>query len=80
MRLPLISKRFPRLPRIRAGIVVLFCLILNLWAGIAIVQTGEDLGVAYWGQIGGFFGALFVFFFLRSEVFARYASDAKLVR
>ena len=80
MRLPLISERLPCLPRIPAGFVVLFCLILNLWAGICTIQTGEDFGVAYWGHIDGFFGAPFVLFFLRSEVFARYFSDAKLVR
>ena len=48
--------------------------------GVFIAETGEDFVTAYWGHIGGFFGALFVFFFLRSEVFARYLSDAKLVR
>ena len=80
MGLPIISERFPRLPRIRAGFVVLFCLILNLWAGIFLIQTEADFDTAYWGHIRGFIGPLFVFFFLRSEVFARYLSDAKLVR
>ena len=79
--LPLISKPFPRLPRIRAGFEVHFYLILKLLAGRYIIQTGEDIGVAYWGHIGGFFGALSVFFFMmRSEVFALYTSNAKLVR
>ena len=80
MGLPLISKHFPRLPRIPAGLVVLFYLVMNLWSGINVIQTGEFSYTAYWGHLGGFFGALFVFAFLRSEVFARYLSDAKLVR
>ncbi|MFV2045468.1 MAG: hypothetical protein ACC700_19830 [Anaerolineales bacterium] len=33
-----------------------------------------------WRSIGGFFGALFEFFFLRSNGFARYFGDANLVR
>ena len=50
---------------------------VNLWSGIYVVQAGA---FAYSGNLAGFFGALFVFFFLRSEVFARYFSDAKLLR
>ncbi len=80
MGLPIISRRFPRFPRIPAGFVVLFYLVIDLWWGVFAVQNGTESTTAYWAHLGGFFGALFVFFFLRSEVFARYLSDAKLVR
>ena len=59
---------------------MVFNLVTNLWSEVAIVQTGVDVSTAYWVRIGGFFGAILVFIFPGSELFARYLSDAKLVQ
>lgn len=65
----------PTWPRIRAGWVVLYFLVLQIIPALDILFSEADYGVGYWAHLGGFFSAVFVFLFLRPEAFARYISD-----
>lgn len=65
----------PAWPRIRAGWIVLYFLAVQIIPALKILFSDESYGIAYWAHLGGFFSALFIFFFLRPEAFARYLSD-----
>lgn len=66
----------PAWPRIRAGWVVLYFLGIQIIPALKILFSDADYGIGYWAHLGGFFSAVFVFFFLRPEAFARYLSEA----
>jgi membrane associated rhomboid family serine protease len=62
-------------PRLRAGWVVLYFLGIQIIPALRILFSDASYGVGYWAHLGGFFSALFIFFFLRPEAFARYLSE-----
>jgi membrane associated rhomboid family serine protease len=64
-----------RLAASRAGWVVLYFLGRPDHPCAAHLFSDASYGVGYWAHLGGFFSALFIFFFLRPEAFARYLSE-----
>lgn len=68
----LILAPLPIWPKLRAFWVVLYFFITEIPAALDILLNDVDYRVAHWGHLGGFFGALAIFFFLRPEAFRRY--------
>lgn len=65
----------PLFPRIRAFWIVLYFVIFQYVSAFIVLISGADPNYNYWAHLGGFFGGLFIFFFLRPEAFARYLND-----
>jgi len=65
----------PLFPKIRAIWIVLYSLAIQILPALNAILHDNLGGTNYWAHLGGFFGAVFVFFFLRSEAYARYLSN-----
>ena len=65
----------PIFPKIRAYWIVFYYLALQIIPAINVAINQTDYQVGYWAHLGGFFGAIFIFLFLRPQAFARYRSD-----
>lgn len=65
----------PTWPRVRAGWVVFYFLVIQIIPAVNILFSDADYDIGYWAHLGGFFSAIFVLLFLRPEAFARYISD-----
>ena len=65
----------PAFPRIRAIWIVLFFLVMQLPPAILSYLYDAQFGIGYWAHLGGFFSAIFIFFFLRPQAFHRYIND-----
>ncbi len=74
----LIFTPFPIWPRIRAIWIVLYFVGVQVGPAIQILLEKADYSVNHWAHLGGFFSAVFIFFFLRPEAFARYLSDTSV--
>ena len=65
----------PAFPKIRAIWIVLYNFAIQVIPALESVVSNASVGINYWAHLGGFFGCVFVVFFLRPEAFARYLSD-----
>jgi hypothetical protein len=62
----------PIFPRIRAGWLLLaWVAIFQIPPALVVLLEGGPVTVGYWAHLGGFFSAIFVFLFIRPEVFRR---------
>lgn len=68
----------PLLPKIRAYWIILYFLTLQLGPAFFTVLYDAQFGIGYWAHLGGFFGSLFIFLFLRSEAFHRLRNELPL--
>jgi membrane associated rhomboid family serine protease len=68
----------PTFPKIRAGWIILYYLVFQLIPALNVLTKEANYDVNYWAHLGGFFGGLFIFFFLRPEVFSRYLNNARV--
>ena len=65
----------PAFPKIRAGWLVLYDFAIQILPALQSAVNNANYGINYWAHLGGFFGSLFLFFFLRPEAFSRYLSN-----
>ena len=66
-------------PTPKAYLVILYYVLLEIPRGLEIlVYDYGTSSVAHWAHLGGFFGGLFIFFFLRSDAFHRYRNELPL--
>jgi membrane associated rhomboid family serine protease len=65
----------PFLAKIRAFWVILYFLGIQLVPAFNTLVHGESYRVGHWAHLGGFGGAILVFFFMRPEAFERYQND-----
>ncbi len=65
----------PLFPKIRAFWVILYFLVLQLAPAFSMLLYGEEMRVGYWAHLGGFGGAILIFFYLRPEAFERYQNN-----
>lgn len=65
----------PTFPRLRAIWVILYFLGIQIIPAIGILTNQTDVNIDYWAHIGGFFGCLLIFFFLRPEALHRYRAN-----
>ncbi len=64
--------------KLRAYWVILYFVLLQIPLAFQVLLFGAESSVAYWAHLGGFFGGLFIFFFLRPDAFHRYRNDLPL--
>jgi membrane associated rhomboid family serine protease len=65
----------PTFPRIRAFWFLIYWIVFQLIPAFTITIHNQSYSINYWAHIGGFFGGVFVIFFLRSEAFSRFLSN-----
>lgn len=65
----------PLFPSIRAVWLLLLWLAMQIIPALDVLLNNTPVSVGYWAHLGGFFGALLIFFYLRPEAFERYLSD-----
>jgi membrane associated rhomboid family serine protease len=65
----------PTFPKIRAIWIVLYNFAIQIIPALEAAMNSTSHGINYWAHLGGFFGCVFVVFFLRPEAFARYLSN-----
>ena len=65
----------PLFPRVRAFWIILYYFLSQLLSIYAVMAFDVDYSVNYWAHLGGFFGSLLIFFFLRPEAYHRYRKD-----
>ena len=69
----------PTFPKIRAYWLILYFFVLQLPPAItSLVNPEAEYSVNYWAHLGGFFGSVFIFLFLRPQVFHNYQNDLTL--
>jgi len=61
----------PLFPKIRAYWIILYMLVLQIGPAAMTLLTGAQYRTGHWAHLGGFFGGLFVFLFLRAEAYHR---------
>lgn len=62
----------PLFPRIRAVWLILYFFLAQILSVYEILAFDVAYNVNYWAHLGGFFGSVFVFFFLHPEALHRY--------
>jgi membrane associated rhomboid family serine protease len=65
----------PTFPKIPAIWIVLYNVAIQILPAIDSMLQPNQGGTNYWAHLGGFFGSVFIVFFLRPEAFARYLSS-----
>lgn len=65
-------------PTPRAYLVILYFVLLEIPRGLQVLVMDIESPVDHWAHLGGFFGGLFIFFFLRSDAFHRYRNEMPL--
>jgi membrane associated rhomboid family serine protease len=68
----------PAFPTIRAYWLILYFFILQLPPALTSLLSETEYNINYWAHLGGFFGSLSVFLFLRPDVFHNYRNDLSL--
>jgi membrane associated rhomboid family serine protease len=68
----------PLVPRIRAFWLIGYFFLLQLPPAFNTLLQRNEYDVAHWAHLGGFIGSLFIFLFIRPEVFHRYRNDLPL--
>jgi membrane associated rhomboid family serine protease len=62
----------PLVPRLRAFWIILYFFLSQLLSVYQVLAFDVAYNVNYWAHLGGFFGSLFIFFFLNPEALHRY--------
>ncbi len=62
-------------PTPRAYLVILYFVLLEIPRALQVLVFDIEASVGHWAHLGGFFGGLFIFFFLRSDAFHRYRNE-----
>lgn len=65
-------------PTPRAYLVILYFVLLEIPRALEVLVYDIESPVGHWAHLGGFFGGLFIFFFLRSDAFHRYRNEMPL--
>lgn len=65
----------PTFPRIRAFWFLIYWLVVQIIPAILVTISDQPYSINYWAHIGGFFGGVFIIFFLRVEAFSRFLSN-----
>jgi len=65
-------------PTPRAYVVILYFVLLEIPRAFEVLVLDIEVTVGHWAHLGGFFGGLFIFFFLRSDAFHRYRNEMPL--
>jgi membrane associated rhomboid family serine protease len=65
-------------PTPRAYLVILYFVLLEIPRALQVLVFDIEASVGHWAHLGGFFGGLFIFFFLRSDAFHRYRNEMPL--
>jgi membrane associated rhomboid family serine protease len=65
-------------PTPRAYMVILYFVLLEIPRAFEVLVFDIEVSVGHWAHLGGFFGGLFIFFFLRSDAFHRYRNEMPL--
>ncbi len=65
-------------PTPRAYMVILYFVLLEIPRAFEVLLFDFESSVGHWAHLGGFFGGLFIFFFLRSDAFHRYRNELPL--
>lgn len=65
-------------PTVRAYVVILYFVLLEIPRALSVLVYEYDSGIGHWAHLGGFFGGLFIFLFLRSDAFHRYRNELPL--
>jgi membrane associated rhomboid family serine protease len=65
-------------PTPRAYLVILYFVLLEIPRAFQMLVFDIESGVDHWAHLGGFFGGLFIFFFLSAEAFHRYRNELEL--
>lgn len=65
----------PTFPRIRAFWFLLYWFAIQIVPAYEVMVSDAPYSVNYWAHLGGFFGGILVFLFLRPEAFSRYLSS-----
>ncbi len=68
----------PLWPKLRAYWIILYFVLLQIPIAFQVLLFDADSSVAHWAHLGGFFGGLFIFFFLRPDAFHRYRNELPL--
>ncbi len=69
----------PTFPKIRAYWIILYFFVIQLPPALSTLTNPDAAyNINYWAHLGGFFGSLFVFLFLRPQVFHNYQNDLTL--
>ena len=61
----------PLFPKVRAYWIILYFLIFQIAPAAMTLLAGAHFRTGHWAHLGGFFGGLFVFLFLRAEAYHR---------
>lgn len=61
----------PLFPKVRAYWIILYFLIFQIGPAAMTLLAGAQFRTGHWAHLGGFFGGLFVFLFLRAEAYHR---------
>ena len=78
IRTVLIAGIVPFFFKIRAYWIILYFILLEIPPALRILIYQADYQVGHWAHLGGFFGGLFVFLFLRADAFHRYRNELPL--
>ena len=65
-------------PTPRAYLVILYFVLSEIPRALEVLVLDYESSVGHWAHLGGFFGGLFIFFFLRSDAFHRYRNELPL--
>ncbi|MCP4360552.1 MAG: rhomboid family intramembrane serine protease [Chloroflexi bacterium] len=65
-------------PTPRAYLVILYFVLLEVPRALEVLVLDIESPVGHWAHLGGFFGGLFIFFFLRPDAFHRYRNELPL--
>lgn len=65
-------------PTPRAYLVILYFVLLEIPRALEVLVYDIESPVGHWAHLGGFFGGLLIFFFLRSDAFHRYRNELPL--
>ena len=68
----------PTFPKIRAYWIIIYFFIVQIPPALNNLANQTEYNINYWAHLGGFFGSLFVFLFLRPQVFHNYQNDLRL--
>lgn len=65
-------------PTPRAYLIILYFILLEIPRGLQVLVLDIESPVEHWAHLGGFFGGLSIFFFLRPDAFHRYRNEMPL--
>jgi membrane associated rhomboid family serine protease len=66
------------LPRIPAYLVILYFVLYEIPLALQVLVYNVESSIGHWAHLGGFFGGLLIFLFLRSDAYHRYRNELPL--